>query len=105
MTDDDFDFDPSDPLEDLQLEKLRQLELEETMRWSWLSIESAGIVGWLGGMKHVSPVKLTEILTEMLRYWESVEEYEKCAVLKRGINLISFAAKDQIVNKFPKKES
>jgi hypothetical protein len=84
---DDFLFGDPDPVNQALLEELYQKELEKSMRFAYVMIEQMGIEIWSKSVPYGVDRKL-RILENMIHWYEKREEYEKCAVLVKGIPLL-----------------
>lgn len=49
---------------------------------NWMAIKTNGI----DVQSHVDDISLKEIITETMQYFEDLEEYEKCADLKKALD-------------------
>jgi hypothetical protein len=90
---DDFlkgDFD--DPVDKAKLEAVWESELEKSMRFAYSMIEEMGIERWSTSIPFNAERKL-RILDNMLDWHVKREEYEKCTVLKKGIDTIKSLTK------------
>lgn len=85
----DFNNDELDPVDKTKLDEQYQAELENSMRFAYQQISELGIVDW-ARMVNFPEEKKLRILTNMMEWYASPdrEEYEKAAVLKRGIDTL-----------------
>jgi hypothetical protein len=85
----DFNNDELDPVDKAKLEEQYQAELENSMRFAYQQISELGINDWARMVNFPDDKKL-RILTNMMEWYASPdrEEYEKAAVLKRGIETL-----------------
>jgi hypothetical protein len=85
----DFNNDELDPVDKAKLDEQYQAELENSMRFAYQQISELGIVDW-ARMVNFPEEKKLRILTNMMEWYASPdrEEYEKAAVLKRGIDTL-----------------
>jgi hypothetical protein len=85
-----FPTNPEDLPEDFKskLEELWQVELEKSMLEAFTQIETMGIEQWITDFAWSFDRKKT-VLTNMLQWYEEREEYERCALLHKGLNIIS----------------
>ena len=49
---------------------------------NWMAIKTNGI----DAQSHIDDISLKEIITETMQYFEDLEEYEKCADLKKALD-------------------
>jgi hypothetical protein len=84
-----FDGEELDPVDKAKLDEQYQAELENSMRFAYQQISELGIVDW-ARMVNFPEEKKLRILTNMMEWYASPdrEEYEKAAVLKRGIDTL-----------------
>jgi hypothetical protein len=84
---DDLEDFANDPLYKAELEAMYQEELEHSMTFAYTMIEEMGIELWSRSIPY-GPDRKLRILENMIDWYERREEYEKCAVLVKGIPLL-----------------
>jgi len=84
---DDFlnEMNEQDPIDQIRLEEQFQEELVKSMRFAYSMIEEMGVERWMKSIPIAKNRKVT-ILTNMLKWHEEREEFEKCVVLKKGLD-------------------
>ena len=84
---DDFlnEMNEQDPIDQIKLEQQFQEELVKSMRFAFNMIEEMGIETWMKTLPMAKDRKIT-ILSNMLRWHEEQEEFEKCVILKKGLD-------------------
>lgn len=61
----------------------------DAMREAYRFIEEVGILFWIRKDMYVKNERKSRILNKMIEYFIESEEYEKCAYLQKGINILS----------------
>jgi len=78
-------------IEDLQdplkLVESWELIFEQSMNFTYKTIEILGIELWVKTLSK-SETSKKNILTNMLVWFEKHEEYEKCQIIKNGLNFL-----------------
>jgi hypothetical protein len=91
MFDDEDDFlnemNEQDPIDKIRLEEIWQEEIIKSMNFAYGMIEEMGIETWMTSLPIERDRKIT-ILSNMLQWHEDQEEFEKCAILKKGLDTI-----------------
>jgi|NOAtaT_7_FD_contig_31_3959064_length_833_multi_6_in_0_out_0_2 hypothetical protein len=84
---DDFfnDMNSVDPVDSAMLREIWEAELEKSMRFAFSMIEEMGVDRWATSIPFNKERKL-RILDNMLDWHVQREEYEKCSILKKGID-------------------
>jgi hypothetical protein len=89
MFNDEDDFlnqmNESDPMDELRIKEQWELSIEESMKYAYSAIEEMGMEVWLKTVPMNEERKL-KILTNMLDWHEKREEFEKCALIVKGVN-------------------
>jgi hypothetical protein len=87
---DDFldDMNSIDPVDSERLKSIWESELEKSMRFAYSMIEEMGIKRWTESIPISKERKIT-ILNNMLDWHVNREEYEKCSIIKKGLDEIS----------------
>jgi protein-arginine kinase activator protein McsA len=89
MFNDEDDFlnqmNESDPMDELRIKELWEKSIEESMKYAYSAIEEMGMEVWLKTVPMNEERKL-RILTNMLDWHEKREEFEKCALIVKGVN-------------------
>ena len=90
--DNEFSFEDSnelDPVEKAQLQEQYEKEIESSMRFAYDQIAQMGIANWSQNVSF-DIEKKCRILENMIEWHASPdrEEYEKAALLKRGLDSI-----------------
>jgi hypothetical protein len=86
---DEFESNELDPVDKAKLQAQFEEEIENSMRFAYEQIEQMGITDW-ARLVNFSHEKKIRILENMIEWHASPdrEEYEKAAVLKRGLDTI-----------------
>lgn len=86
---DDFlgEMNEQDPVDKIRLEQIWQQELEKSMRFAYDMIVEMGVERWSESIPIAKNRKVV-ILENMLKWHEEREEYEKCSVLKKGLDVV-----------------
>ena len=86
---DDFlnEMNEQDPIDKIRLEEIWQEELIKSMRFAYDMIEEMGIETWMTSLPIERDRQIT-ILSNMLQWHEDREEFEKCVVLKKGLDTV-----------------
>jgi hypothetical protein len=84
---DDFlnDMNDPDPIDEIRIRELWEKSIETSMNFAYSAIEEMGMDTWLNTVPMNSERKL-RILTNMLDWHEKREEFEKCAIIIKGVN-------------------
>ena len=61
----------------------------ESMAEAYRFISEVGILFWIRKDMYVKNSRKKNILKKMISYFESLEEFEKCAYLMKGINALT----------------
>ena len=85
--DDFMQSDPNDPLYKAQLEEIMEEGLNMSMNYAWETIEQISIDRWCKTIPF-APERKIKILNNMITWFSDREEYEKCAVLAKGVNIL-----------------
>ena len=87
---DDFfnEMNSIDPVDEAKLKEMWESELETSMRFAYSMIEEMGVDRWMSSIPFAKERKLT-ILNNMLDWHVNREEYEKCVIIKNGIDTIN----------------
>lgn len=92
MFDNDEDFlnemNEMDPINQILLAEQYEEEITRSMQFAFSMIEDLGIEIWLNHI-HIPNHRKITILSNMLKWHELREEFEKCAILKVGIDMIN----------------
>ena len=85
-----FPIDPEDMPEDLKskLDALWKAELESSMQEAYTQIETMGVENWVRSFNWADDRKRT-VLKNMLEWYEEREEYERCALLHKGLQILT----------------
>jgi hypothetical protein len=83
---DDFlnEMNESDPMNEIRLKEIYDKSIEQSMKYAYSAIEELGMERWINTVPMAADRKL-RILENMLRWHEEREEFEKCAVLVKGV--------------------
>ena len=86
---DDFlnEMNETDPISQIQLDAIWQEEIGKSMRFAFSMIEEMGIERWMTSLPQEKERQIT-ILSNMLQWHEEREEYEKCVILKKGLDTV-----------------
>jgi hypothetical protein len=86
---DDFlnEMNETDPINQIQLDAIWQEEIGKSMRFAFSMIEEMGIERWMTSLPQEKERQIT-ILSNMLQWHEEREEYEKCVILKNGLDIV-----------------
>lgn len=79
------DMNSIDPVEESRLKAVWESELEKSMRFAYSMIEEMGVTRWADSIPITKERKLV-ILNNMLDWHVNREEYEKCTIIKQGID-------------------
>lgn len=83
---DDFlnEMNESDPMNEIRMRELYDKSIEQSMKYAYSAIEEMGMERWISVVP-MAPDRKLRILENMLRWHEEREEFEKCAVLVKGV--------------------
>ena len=83
---DDFlnEMNESDPMNEIRLKEIYDKSIEQSMKYAYSAIEELGMERWINTVP-MAPDRKIRILENMLRWHEEREEFEKCAVLVKGV--------------------
>lgn len=86
---DDFlnEMNEMDPVDKILLDEQIEEEITRSMQFAFSMIEDLGIEIWLNHIDIAKDRKIT-ILSNMLKWHELREEFEKCVILKIGLDMI-----------------
>lgn len=86
---DDFlnEMNESDPMSEIRMRELYDESIEKSMKYAYSAIEELGMERWINTVPMASDRKL-RILENMLKWHEEREEFEKCAVLVKGVKAL-----------------
>ena len=87
---DDFlnEMNDADPMSEIRSRELWEKSIETSMNYAYSAIEEMGMDAWLSVVPMNSERKL-RILRNMLDWHEKREEFEKCAVIVKGVNKLT----------------
>jgi hypothetical protein len=87
---DDFlnEMNESDPMSEIRSRELWEKSIETSMKYAYSAIEEMGMEVWLSTVPMNEERKL-RILRNMLDWHEKREEFEKCAVIVKGVNKLT----------------
>jgi hypothetical protein len=92
---DDFlnEMNEQDPIDQIKLEEQFQEELVKSMRFAFSMIEEMGIETWMKSLPMAKDRQIT-ILSNMLQWHEDQEEFEKCIILKKGLDTVKASSNE-----------
>ena len=92
---DDFlnEMNEQDPIDKIRLEEQFQEELVKSMRFAYSMIEEMGVERWMRSIPIAKDRKVT-ILSNMLKWHEEQEEFEKCVILKKGLDTVKASSNE-----------
>lgn len=88
MEDELFDDEIARIQSEADMESERQLEIEWSMRQAYSTIEKMNWFNW-NELVDISPERKLLILTNMLKWHEEREEFERCAFIYEGLRLLT----------------
>ncbi len=85
---DEFDFEDSEEFND-KMKMFHDKMRAESMMEAYRFIKDVGILFWIRNDMYVKESRKENILRKMVNYFETLEEFEKCAYLMKGVSALS----------------
>ena len=100
FSEDDFlnddEFSKSEGFSD-KMQEFHDKMRNESMAEAYRFISDVGILFWVRKDMYVKKSRKLNILSKMVSYFQELEEYEKCAYLMKGVNLLNKENESEVV--------